>query len=318
MEQLDLKDRKILYHLDINSRQSFSKIGKKVGLHKDVVAYRVKKLIENGIIENFRIIINSSKLDYITYRFYIVFQYANPEIKKEIIDFFVESDYTNGVLALEGTYDLLVFLRAKNLPQIYSFWEKTLGKYRDYFADIVFSIYYQEHYYDLAFLLDDKPQRDIVRIGQKEDIVEIDALDRDILNLLSYDARMPTVDIANKLNSSVSTVNNRIKRLEKTGVIREFTVSIDFPKLGFHLYKVNLSLRAKANYSSIIKYVESIPNFFAIDKSLGFVDLELEFYLKDSNHLKKIMEDIEQKYPNDIKYYSYFKVLEIKKYCVFV
>ena len=31
------KDRKILYELDINSRQSFSSIGKKVGLHKNNV-----------------------------------------------------------------------------------------------------------------------------------------------------------------------------------------------------------------------------------------------------------------------------------------
>ena len=53
MEKLDLKDRKILYHLDIDSRQSFSSIGRKVGLHKDVVANRVNKLVEKGIIRNF-------------------------------------------------------------------------------------------------------------------------------------------------------------------------------------------------------------------------------------------------------------------------
>ena len=44
MAKLDLKDRKILYHLDIDSRQSFSQLGKKVGLSKDLIAYRVKKL----------------------------------------------------------------------------------------------------------------------------------------------------------------------------------------------------------------------------------------------------------------------------------
>ena len=44
MERLDLKDRKILYHLGLDSRQSFRAIGKKVGLSKDVVTNRVKKL----------------------------------------------------------------------------------------------------------------------------------------------------------------------------------------------------------------------------------------------------------------------------------
>ncbi len=41
MENLDVEDKKILYELDIDSRQSFSQIGRKVGLSKDVVAYRV-------------------------------------------------------------------------------------------------------------------------------------------------------------------------------------------------------------------------------------------------------------------------------------
>jgi len=53
MEKLDLKDKKILYELDIDSRQSFRSIGRKVGLSKDVVASRVKKLQEIGIIKRF-------------------------------------------------------------------------------------------------------------------------------------------------------------------------------------------------------------------------------------------------------------------------
>ena len=53
MEKIDLKDRRILYELDVDSRQSFRNIGRKVGLSKDVVASRVKKLKEKGIIIRF-------------------------------------------------------------------------------------------------------------------------------------------------------------------------------------------------------------------------------------------------------------------------
>jgi DNA-binding Lrp family transcriptional regulator len=43
MQNLDLKDKKILYELDFNARQSNASIGKKVGLSKDIVNRRVKK-----------------------------------------------------------------------------------------------------------------------------------------------------------------------------------------------------------------------------------------------------------------------------------
>ena len=50
IEKLDLKDRKILYQLELNCRQSNTQIGKKVGLSKDVITYRIKRMEEKGII----------------------------------------------------------------------------------------------------------------------------------------------------------------------------------------------------------------------------------------------------------------------------
>jgi len=61
MENLDLKDRKILYYLDINSRQSNSDIAKKVGLSKEVVNYRIKRLEKEGIIKGYYTVLDFYK-----------------------------------------------------------------------------------------------------------------------------------------------------------------------------------------------------------------------------------------------------------------
>ena len=53
---LDLKDRKILYELDSNSRQPLSQIAKKVGLSKEVVNYRIRRLEDQKIITHTKII----------------------------------------------------------------------------------------------------------------------------------------------------------------------------------------------------------------------------------------------------------------------
>ena len=74
--KLDLKDRKILYELDLNARQTLTQIGKKVGLKKDVVSYRMKKLQDEGIIKNYYTVIDAYKLGYTLYRYYINFQYV--------------------------------------------------------------------------------------------------------------------------------------------------------------------------------------------------------------------------------------------------
>ena len=83
MKELDSKDHKILYHLFLNSRQSLSSIGKKVGLPKNVVKYRIERLESRGIIKNFNAMIDVFKLGYSVYRLNFIFQYASPEKEKD-------------------------------------------------------------------------------------------------------------------------------------------------------------------------------------------------------------------------------------------
>ena len=87
MTKIDLKDRRILYELDYNSRESLTQIGKKVGLKKDVVSYRIKKLQDEGVIQCFYTVIDAYKLGYTLFRYYIIFQYVNSEIRKKIIEY---------------------------------------------------------------------------------------------------------------------------------------------------------------------------------------------------------------------------------------
>ena len=96
MQQLDLKDRKILYYLDLNCRQSNSQIGKKVGLSKQVVDYRIKRMEEGGIITGYWTSIDSYRFGYEVYRYYIIFQNATQQIQKEIIEQLVK--YKNTIL----------------------------------------------------------------------------------------------------------------------------------------------------------------------------------------------------------------------------
>ena len=63
--KLDLKDKKLLYELDMHARQPNSQLAKKVGLSKQAVQYRISRLQEKGIIKGFYPVINVPKLSYL-------------------------------------------------------------------------------------------------------------------------------------------------------------------------------------------------------------------------------------------------------------
>jgi Lrp/AsnC family transcriptional regulator, regulator for asnA, asnC and gidA len=313
MVKVDLKDRKILYHLDINSRRSFSQIGKKVGLNRDVVASRVKKLQEKGIIKKFSTYFDYLRLGFIPLRFYFKFQYVTHEIKKEIIDYFVNNKYSIVVFTLEGNYDLLVLLIVKNITDIYPFWKKTLQKYGDYFSRRVYSNYVGESIYRKSFLIDEKNERTAFILKRSGEKVDYDDLDFQILKLLSNNARIPTIEVAEKLNLTTKTINERIRKLIKSEIILGFKIGIDWNRLGYQYFKIDFFLREYGKINQIIKYIEMNPNLVYVDYTVGYADLELEFYLNNITQLHQIVEDLFIKFPKVIRNYTYFIVIKEHK-----
>ncbi|MCQ5377028.1 MAG: Lrp/AsnC family transcriptional regulator, partial [Candidatus Methanomethylicia archaeon] len=70
--------------------------------------------------------------------------------------------------------------------------------------------------------------------------MDLDETDLIILNELQGDFTTSYRDIAKKLNMSVGTVHNRVKKLKETGVIKSFTAIIDAEKLGYELTAIIL------------------------------------------------------------------------------
>ena len=67
---VDLKDKHLLYELDFDSSQSYTKLGKKIRLSPQAVEQRIKKLKRKGIIKYFLPLIAYQKLGYTFYSIY--------------------------------------------------------------------------------------------------------------------------------------------------------------------------------------------------------------------------------------------------------
>lgn len=62
--------------------------------------------------------------------------------------------------------------------------------------------------------------------------MEIEKTDMEILKILENDARIPSKEIATMLDTDEKTVNERINKLKKNGIIRKFRTSINWRKAG--------------------------------------------------------------------------------------
>jgi DNA-binding Lrp family transcriptional regulator len=278
------------------------------------VASRVKKLKETGIILRFFAYYDILQLGFNFLRFYFKFQYVTPDIKKEIINHFMSDDKVNNLFSTEGSYDLGVLMKVENISDIYPLWRNTLEKYGDYFSTQVFSAYMGELIYGHGFLLEGIKQLERAPLRKNLGKVKIDVLDLEILKLLVVDSRMPTVEIAKKLNSNVTTINSRITRMVKLKVILGFSVELDLDKLGYQTWKVDFYLSEYTKLDQIVKYLEKNPLLYCVDYTIGYADLEVEINVRDISQLHDIIEDLHSKFPKLIRNYSFFRGIKFYKW----
>lgn len=308
MSNIDLKDRKILYELDLNCRQSNSQIGKKVGLARDVVSYRINKMEKEGIIENYWALIDTFRLGYDVFRIYIDFQYVSSDVKNEIIQYFVDYKYSWVVATIKSEIDLDVVIWVKNIYDFYQFLNKTLDKYGGYFETYYISIYTEAKVYEKSYLLPEKKVEDrligSMRCGCQP--VSIDETDYKLLNELAVNARDPLVDLAEKIGCSSQNIKYRIKKLVESKVIKAFRVNIDLPSLDLNTYKIDIYLKDHKLKKPVFDYLKSKPYLEFMNFALGWADLEPELVVKDFNELLTVLDEINAAFSGAIKKQSFF------------
>jgi Lrp/AsnC family transcriptional regulator for asnA, asnC and gidA len=317
MIKIDTKDKKLLYELDLNSRLSIPQLSKKVGLHKNVVRYRMRRLEKLGVIKNYYTVIDSYKLGFRCLKFLASYQNANSSIKKEIINHFTSSNMTWVVLSIDGEFDLDVIFWIKDMNQFFSFWTKTLSMYGQYFKDPVLFYQIQATSYRPSYLLFHKkrPVNEKYEITGQASALHIDDLDNHLLQLIASNARIPIITLAQHLDVTSNIVRYRLRKLFKSDIIQGFRTDIDISKIGFLSIKVDLFLNKYSERTKVIQYLKDNPFVVCIMISVGYSHIEIELNVESMTQFYRIMEDLIDKYSGIINNYKFFSVLENYKLC---
>jgi DNA-binding Lrp family transcriptional regulator len=107
----------------------------------------------------------------------------------------------------------------------------------------------------------------------KEQIMmELNETDAKILQVLLEDARFSSRQIAKKVGVSVGTVLARIKKMEREGIIKNYSALLDHEKLGYQLTVVTEITVSKGRLVETEKEIAKIPNVCSVYDVTGLTD----------------------------------------------
>jgi DNA-binding Lrp family transcriptional regulator len=119
--------------------------------------------------------------------------------------------------------------------------------------------------------------------------IELDRVDRHLLALLARDARISQRRLGRELKMSPPAIGERIARLERAGVIRGYTVSIDWAVLGYVTCYLAVSAMQGAEQGLVMAALHGLPEVEEVCVITGSLDMFARIRVRDHAHLRRLL-----------------------------
>jgi DNA-binding Lrp family transcriptional regulator len=114
---------------------------------------------------------------------------------------------------------------------------------------------------------------------QKEDSPVLDEIDLSILRLLQQNARMTVKELAENVHLSPTPVHERVKRMERSGVIKQYVALLDAAKVGKSLMVICYVSLQQHNKDAGGKFIQAILGMDEVLECLT-ISGQFDFMLK--------------------------------------
>jgi len=143
----------------------------------------------------------------------------------------------------------------------------------------------------------------------------LDAIDQRILDELQRNGRLSIVELASRVHLTKTPCSERVKRLEKTGVIQSYRAMVDPARVGMnHVTVVHVSL-VQTSDNSLDTFNEAIRDIPEVQSCLmiaGQFDYMLKVRTRDITHFRELLGEKISKLPGVMQTHSYAVMETVK------
>lgn len=127
---------------------------------------------------------------------------------------------------------------------------------------------------------------------------KIDNVDKQILQFLIENTRMPFTEIAKRMGVSAGTIHVRVKKMEDAGIIHGTSLIVDYSRMGYDFIAYVGILLTKSNRTSVVMdKLRAIPNVTVASVISGKYNIFCKIRAKDTTDAKEVIyqiDDIEE------------------------
>lgn len=121
----------------------------------------------------------------------------------------------------------------------------------------------------------------------------MDNIDIKIISLLQQNARITASEISSEINLSVPAVSDRLKKLESSGIIQQYTAIVNPVQLGKQLTAIMFVSLERPKYTEkFIEFVEGQNDILECHYLAGDYDYSLKIITESTFTLEQLLNEI--------------------------
>jgi DNA-binding Lrp family transcriptional regulator len=123
----------------------------------------------------------------------------------------------------------------------------------------------------------------------------IDKLDAELIALLSAEPRLGVFEASRRLRVARGTVQARLDRLQRSGVVRDFAPTVDTERLGYPVtafVTVELAPGGEIGETQLVEHLRAIPEVLEVHTITGAGDLMVRAAARSNTDLQRVIDRI--------------------------
>jgi len=124
---------------------------------------------------------------------------------------------------------------------------------------------------------------------------KIDVLDRKILNVITRNARIPFIEVAERCGVSRAAIHQRVQKMFDNGVITGSGYQVNAESLGYtRSVLVGVELSSGMKYPNVVEALKGIPEVTEEYYTLGAYSLLIKMFAKNDKDLLRLLNELQR------------------------